>query len=104
MCDRVQGVFFRKCTKDKADTLNLVGWVQNTNRKTVIGEAQGKPDQIKAMQQWLKVDASNIPYGKGSKIQVKEARFGEKPIEKCTFMGFFIDRQMKYSDFTLFND
>ena len=99
---KVQGVFFRACTKSQADKLNLVGWVQNTKRKTVIGEAQGTKDQIIAIKQWLKIDSSKIPNGKGSKIHVKDAKFDEKNIEKYTFDEFVVDRQGIYPDFTLF--
>lgn len=35
---KVQKVFFRKHTKNKADELGLVGWVKNTKQDTVIGQ------------------------------------------------------------------
>mmetsp|Transcript_34390 Transcript_34390/g.63219 ORF Transcript_34390/g.63219 Transcript_34390/m.63219 type:complete len:110 (-) Transcript_34390:323-652(-) len=35
---RVQGVFFRKYTKAKANELELTGWCRNTPRGTVEGE------------------------------------------------------------------
>lgn len=35
---RVQGVFFRKHTKAKAEELGLTGWCRNTPRGTVQGE------------------------------------------------------------------
>ena len=35
---RVQGVFFRKYTKAKAEELGLTGWCRNTHRGTVQGE------------------------------------------------------------------
>ena len=35
---RVQGVFFRKYTKKKAEELGLAGWCRNTPRETVEGE------------------------------------------------------------------
>ena len=35
---KVQGVFFRKSTKQKADELGIWGWVRNTARGTVEGE------------------------------------------------------------------
>jgi acylphosphatase len=38
---KVQGVFFRKHTKKCADALGLAGWVRNTDRGTVVGEAEG---------------------------------------------------------------
>ena len=45
---KVQGVFFRKYTKEKADTLGLVGYVLNTPQNTVKGEAQGSKEKIEA--------------------------------------------------------
>ena len=99
---KVQGVFFRKCTKDQADKLKLVGWVQNTLRKTVIGEAQGTNQQITSFKQWLKEDSSNIQSGKGSLINVKDTKFEEMNIEKYTFDKFIVDRQGIYKDFSLF--
>ena len=71
-------------------------------RKTVIGEAQGTTVQINAMKQWLKEDSSKIPYGKGSQINVKDAKFEMQDIDKLTFEEFVVDRQGIYKDFTLF--
>ena len=36
------GVFFRKYTQKKAQELGLVGWVMNTDKGTVKGEAQAR--------------------------------------------------------------
>ncbi|XP_020912031.1 acylphosphatase-1-like [Exaiptasia diaphana] len=55
---RVQGVFFRKYTRLKAKELNLVGWVKNTKRNTVIGQMQGEPSGIDVMKEWLKTKGS----------------------------------------------
>ncbi len=41
---RVQGVFFRVYTRDKAHQLNLNGWVRNNRDGTVECHVQG-PDQ-----------------------------------------------------------
>ena len=46
---KVQGVFFRKYTKKKADPLGIFGWVQNTVNNTVIGEIEGKSNDIQRM-------------------------------------------------------
>ncbi|CAG8437898.1 7994_t:CDS:2 [Funneliformis caledonium] len=46
---RVQGVWFRKYTKDKAIELNLVGYVKNTERGTVSGIAQGEREKIESL-------------------------------------------------------
>ena len=37
---KVQGVWFRKTTQEMADKLACFGWVQNTYRGTVVGEAR----------------------------------------------------------------
>jgi acylphosphatase len=43
---RVQGVFFRVYTRDKAHQLNLAGWVRNNRDGTVECHAQGPDDGI----------------------------------------------------------
>uniref|UniRef100_A0A6U3NJQ1 acylphosphatase n=1 Tax=Ditylum brightwellii TaxID=49249 RepID=A0A6U3NJQ1_9STRA len=56
---KVQGVFFRKYTKQKAHSLHLLGWVKNTPNGTVKGEvvlpAHKKDDTeaLKEMRRWL---------------------------------------------------
>lgn len=50
---KVQGVYFRKNTKNLALKLNLTGWCKNTDHGTVIGEAEGKNKQIDKMIHWL---------------------------------------------------
>ena len=45
---QVQGVFFRDTTKQKADSLKIFGFCQNTSNNTVAGEIQasrGQQDQ-----------------------------------------------------------
>jgi acylphosphatase len=37
ICSWLLGVFFRKYTKNKADSLSLVGWVENVQNGNVIG-------------------------------------------------------------------
>ena len=46
---KVQGVFFRKFTKEKADSLGIVGYVMNTKQNTVKGEAQGSNESIQQL-------------------------------------------------------
>ncbi|XP_037041457.1 acylphosphatase-2-like [Bradysia coprophila] len=50
---KVQGVFFRKYTKNRAVELNLLGWCMNTAAGTVKGQIQGSVRQIQEMQHWL---------------------------------------------------
>ena len=50
----VQGVFYRSSTKEKADTLNLKGWVQNHYDGSVHAMFQGPSDTIQDMLNWCK--------------------------------------------------
>jgi len=52
---RVQGVFFRKSTYDKAITLGLKGWVKNEPDGSVTVEIEGELHGILAMSSWLKL-------------------------------------------------
>ena len=45
----MQGVWFRKYTVAKAQALHLVGWCANSQRGTVVGECQGKPQDLQEM-------------------------------------------------------
>ena len=46
---RVQGVFFRKYTQQKAKSINIRGWIRNTERRTVEGEIEGTSEVIETM-------------------------------------------------------
>jgi acylphosphatase len=49
---RVQGVWFRANTKDKAEQLGLNGWVRNTNDGNVEAIFEGEPEKITKMLEW----------------------------------------------------
>ena len=49
----VQGVFFRASTKEKANSLNITGWVRNLPTGQVECVLCGDDDQIKPMLAWL---------------------------------------------------
>lgn len=51
---RVQGVFFRASTKDKALSLGLLGWVRNLPNGQVEIIAQGKPQDVNALIAWAR--------------------------------------------------
>jgi len=51
---RVQGVGFRYYTEMKAKELGITGWVCNKADSSVEACICGTPEQLKAMQQWLK--------------------------------------------------
>ena len=55
---RVQGVFFRKYTEQKANELSLVGWVSNHHDGSVIGVIPGDCVSINQMKEWLRFEGS----------------------------------------------
>ena len=50
---RVQGVFFRAATKQKADTLHLTGWVRNLASGEVEVLAVGEEAALTQLEAWL---------------------------------------------------
>jgi len=50
---RVQGVFFRKCTRERALTIGVEGWVRNLASGEVEVAALGTPDQHAALERFL---------------------------------------------------
>ncbi|HNR19701.1 MAG: acylphosphatase [Bacteroidetes bacterium] len=49
---KVQGVFFRKYAKDKADELDVSGFVKNINDGSVYIEATGNEDALNKLVAW----------------------------------------------------
>ncbi|MBB6613126.1 acylphosphatase [Pontibacter sp. Tf4] len=49
---KVQGVFFRASTQEKAQELGLTGFVQNEPDGTVYLEAEGDPETIAKLEAW----------------------------------------------------
>jgi len=51
---RVQGVFFRNEMQEFAASHNVRGWVKNEDDGSVSAFAQGLPDDIHAVIEWVK--------------------------------------------------
>jgi len=66
---RVQGVFFRKYTQEKAQSLGLKGMVQNMHDGSVHGFAEGKNSKISQFKDWLLVGS---PSSKVEKVDIIE--------------------------------
>jgi acylphosphatase len=49
---RVQGVFFRAETRDRAASLGLGGWVRNNPDGTVEAEFEGERERVESMIDW----------------------------------------------------
>ena len=65
---RVQGVFFRSYTQDKAKELNLKGWVRNTRDRKVEALFEGEKESVEAMIKWC---YEGPPYAKVTNVEVK---------------------------------
>jgi acylphosphatase len=50
---RVQGVYFRQSTRQRAQQLGLCGWVRNCDDGSVEGVALGDDDALRQLRQWL---------------------------------------------------
>ncbi len=46
---KVQGIFFRQFIKEKADLLNLKGYVKNETNGTLIAVAEGEDDKLQEL-------------------------------------------------------
>lgn len=66
---RVQGVFYRAHTQQKAQELGLTGWVRNCTDGTVELMACGETLQIKKLADWLKIGP---PHASVQSIEAKE--------------------------------
>jgi len=51
---KVQGVFYRASTQDKAKELGLNGWVRNEPDGSVYAEAEGERDKLDQFIDWCK--------------------------------------------------
>ncbi|MEZ5001546.1 MAG: acylphosphatase [Chitinophagales bacterium] len=56
---RVQGVYFRMSTKEKADELGLKGFVRNEKDGSVYVEVEGEENMLVKMLEWLKIGPTN---------------------------------------------
>jgi acylphosphatase len=50
---RVQGVYFRQATRQRALELGVRGWVRNCDDGSVEGMAAGETAALKSLQRWL---------------------------------------------------
>jgi acylphosphatase len=51
---RVQGVFFRVETRDRARSLGLAGWVRNCPDGTVEAVFEGESERVESMVDWCR--------------------------------------------------
>ena len=66
---RVQGVFFRACTRDEAVRLGLSGWVRNRPNGSVEALVEGKKGAVNKMVQWFQ---QGSPHSIVEKVHLSE--------------------------------
>ena len=49
---KVQGVFFRASTQEKAEELGLKGWVRNEPDGSVLIHAEGDEEELRRLVEW----------------------------------------------------
>jgi acylphosphatase len=54
VCGRVQGVFFRDCTRREARRLGIGGWVRNRPDGKVEAHVEGTPDAVEQLVAWCR--------------------------------------------------
>jgi acylphosphatase len=80
---RVQGVFFRQNTLERAKSLGLIGWVRNTEDGRVEALFEGEKEKIEKILEWIK---KGPPLARVEKVEVKWE----------DFKGEFEDFEIKY--------
>ena len=63
---KVQGVWFRVCTRDEATRLGLTGFVRNEQDGTVYAEAEGEEGQLDAFVRWCHIGSEQSEVGEVS--------------------------------------
>lgn len=69
---KVQGVFFRASTKEKANELGLHGFVRNQSDGTVYLEAEGTEENLDKLVKWCNQGPPNAVV---TNIKVEEAKW-----------------------------
>lgn len=83
---KVQKVFFRKYTREKAIELRIKGFVRNTTSGSVVGVIQGPEQGFKEMKYWLSKVGS--PKSSIQRVLWKD----EKTLPKYTYKDFTIKK------------
>lgn len=68
---RVQGVFFRVSAKEKAEKLQIKGFIKNENDGSVYIEAEGEERDFNNFFEWLEIKGGPL-FAKIHKIKIKE--------------------------------
>ena len=75
---RVQGVFYRHSTRQRAAALGLTGWVCNRFDGDVEAYAQGERSLVQELVDWCKRGPS------GARVDSVDVEWEESPTEQCS--------------------
>ncbi len=67
---RVQGVFYRAATVEKAHALGVTGWIRNTDDDAVEAHVEGDEDVVAALIEWCK---KGPPAARVENVEVTDA-------------------------------
>jgi len=56
---KVQGVYYRQSTREKAISLHLKGWVRNCDDGSVLIHAEGEVSELSELVQWCQTGPRN---------------------------------------------
>lgn len=79
---RVQGVFFRASTKEKAEALGVAGWVKNCDDGSVEIVAEGEEKALKKFEEWCHEGPTGAEVEKVEVAPVSPQKFHEFSIER----------------------
>jgi acylphosphatase len=80
---KVQGVFFRSGTKNKAEELGLAGWVRNLSDGRVEAVFEGEEGKVEKMIEWCR---KGPEYARVATVEVIPEQYKEE------FSGFLMRR------------
>src|SRR5574341_2159455 len=80
---KVQGVFFRKSTKNKAQELDITGWVRNLDDGRVEAVFEGEKEKVEKMVEWAR---KGPDYAEVKDIKIMRGEY------KGEFRGFTVLR------------
>ena len=83
---QVQGVFFRAKTAEEAQKLEVLGWVTNTPKGSVKGEAQGAKVNMASFKDFLQHKGS--PGSRIDRCDITDERY----LDELTFGSFEVRR------------
>jgi acylphosphatase len=70
MTGRVQGVFFRAWTRDKAHSLRVSGWIRNTDDGSVEAQLEGDTEDVEEL---INLMREGPPGARVDRVNIEEA-------------------------------